>query len=1208
MGSAVHQIRGQANQVAQPGVGSHSQPGHHQTAQQLPGMSLNSEQLRPPEHTSQQRGQANNPNSYQQPHQRLPVPQSPQLVKMVIAQPQADGKLPNHPQQSPGASPLINQQQPQFSNIYSQNGQQAQQTGQQPISDQVISQQHNFQQVAEDNSNVATNNANAPLRQQQQQQTDSSYSPSQVHNNNFAQQHQRGNPRMPVAVNIQGVQVSQQQQTIVRTQGILRQQQVAPQQPDYNTQMIATGVGTIAAGGGSQTSGMANNQQMGVIPGNQQQQLLVHNAGVRPNVRPTLAGQVVVAGRPPLNTPGSPMVQQQQQPHPQQVRQLTPYQQQLLQMHIQNMNPQARQQLQQLTPQVRNAVLQRILQQQEQQQNMNHSQAQLPNSISHMQGQQPNQAPQLQGQQPNQTIQTQGQPAGQITPNQGQRVILSQQQQGNWQTEQQQNQLVSPQQNVRPYGPTQGLVNQSNQGQAAAAQQQQLQQQLQQQQLQQQQLQQQQLQQQQLQQQHLQHQQQQLQQQQVQQQQNQPQSNQQQLQQQNQEQPSNSVNPKTKTALANLLSTRLQTAPGPPQQPGAPQLSVNPQQIPHQAIAAQQPMILQQAVASQQNPALSQAVMNQQQQQHLLQQRRSLQNITNGVNGTTNTQLAPGASMVQATNQPQQQLQPKSSMGAVPFTGVRMPGPGTGAVIPGQPVIRREFPVQQQQQQQLHSHEPGVKLPEHLCLLGCIVLIVDYQRSVPPTELLQWTKLMSSRGAEIETMYSPRITHLLCETSRSAVAQQALRDGKRLVTAFWLNDVILKQHMFPPSQVLHFPTPFGEAERPCRNMLASLSGFEGDDRLRVRFMCEAVGLKYTGHFCSQHDILICRKAEGPKFQKAREWRKPVVTTTWIAQVYFGFLNAINQIHHPKYQQFNLPAYQQDPLKFELHMAGNFLAAWRIPVKITPESLDKFNKLPAQLRLKRHSTTHSVTTNDGDSPSRKKLKIEEEDKDKHERSSSNVDAILEDVIKGGFEDKGKNRVVIRFSGFDSSEISKAALKLGAGVAHNNREATHLVMPTFLRTPKLLCCLPTVKFILSPRWIHESAQQGKLLDEQPYLLKDTELERKMDIDLLKLLSLPQRDHLFKGKMFYITPSVVPSRSVLRDIIENSGGKVIAQPKSMKVISDFVSKDENSYIVISCPTDLHLLNDVMKAKIGVYSSEFVLSAVLKQAIIGAPYRIEP
>ncbi len=174
-------------------------------------------------------------------------------------------------------------------------------------------------------------------------------------------------------------------------------------------------------------------------------------------------------------------------------------------------------------------------------------------------------------------------------------------------------------------------------------------------------------------------------------------------------------------------------------------------------------------------------------------------------------------------------------------------------------------------------------------------------------------------------------------------------------------------------------------------------------------------------------------------------------------------------------------------------------------------------------------------------------------------------------------------MIRFSGFDATETSKAAAKLGAGLASNNREATHLVMPTLMRTPKLLCCLSTVKFILSPRWIHESSQQGKLLDEQPYLLQDTELERKMDIDLVKLLSLQNRDQLFKGKTFYITPSVVPSRSVLRDIAESSGGKVITQPKSMKTISELLQKDENAYIVISCPIDLHLLTDVVKSKIG-------------------------
>ena len=173
-------------------------------------------------------------------------------------------------------------------------------------------------------------------------------------------------------------------------------------------------------------------------------------------------------------------------------------------------------------------------------------------------------------------------------------------------------------------------------------------------------------------------------------------------------------------------------------------------------------------------------------------------------------------------------------------------------------------------------------------------------------------------------------------------------------------------------------------------------------------------------------------------------------------------------------------------------------------------------------------------------------------------------------------------MIRFSGFESTEASKAAVKLGAGLATNNREATHLVMPTLIRSPKMFCCLSTVKFILSPRWIQESSQQGKLLDEQPYLLKDTELERKMDIDLVKLLSLPQRDQLFKGKTFYITPSVVPSRSVLRDVAESSGAKVVTQPKSMKTISELLQKDENAFIVISCPTDFHLLTDVMKNKI--------------------------
>ena len=174
-------------------------------------------------------------------------------------------------------------------------------------------------------------------------------------------------------------------------------------------------------------------------------------------------------------------------------------------------------------------------------------------------------------------------------------------------------------------------------------------------------------------------------------------------------------------------------------------------------------------------------------------------------------------------------------------------------------------------------------------------------------------------------------------------------------------------------------------------------------------------------------------------------------------------------------------------------------------------------------------------------------------------------------------------MIRFSGWDATEVSKCVPKLGGCLATSNKEVTHLVMPTLMRTPKLMCCLPTVKYVLSQRWIQESIEHGKLLDEHSYAIKETELEKKMDFNLQHLLSLPGRHLLFKGRIFYITPSVVPSRSVLREIIESSGGTVTAQQKSTKAVLEILHNDENGYAVISCPSDLYLLDDAIKSRVG-------------------------
>ena len=253
-------------------------------------------------------------------------------------------------------------------------------------------------------------------------------------------------------------------------------------------------------------------------------------------------------------------------------------------------------------------------------------------------------------------------------------------------------------------------------------------------------------------------------------------------------------------------------------------------------------------------------------------------------------------------------------------------------------------------------------------------------------------------------------------------------------------------------------------------------------------MCEAVGLTCTGHFSSNHDVLICRKADGTKYQKAREWRKPVVTLNWLNELHFGFINALQQVHHPKYQHFNLPAYVQDPLKFELKMAATYLAAWRVPIKVTQEMLLKCRQANVRQSLLKNGTAAAgAESAAGDGPLRKKAKLDaaavgdEEDDDKLDKSSSsNLDAVLDDVAKGGFDDDGKPRPMIRFSGFkETAHLAKAVARFGASLAATNKQTTHLVMAKVVRTPKLLCCLPTVSFIVSPQWVTDSAHQAKLL---------------------------------------------------------------------------------------------------------------------------------
>lgn len=174
--------------------------------------------------------------------------------------------------------------------------------------------------------------------------------------------------------------------------------------------------------------------------------------------------------------------------------------------------------------------------------------------------------------------------------------------------------------------------------------------------------------------------------------------------------------------------------------------------------------------------------------------------------------------------------------------------------------------------------------------------------------------------------------------------------------------------------------------------------------------------------------------------------------------------------------------------------------------------------------------------------------------------------------------------------------------GGVVVSEPSEATHLVMTKLERTSKLLQGLCTVNYLLSSDWLVDSVAAGELLSEEKYPVQDAEFDSTFKCDLQQVVKMTSRGKLFEGRTFHITPSVKPSVKVLTKIIELSGGKVEKARRSLIKIHEANAQSANSYLILSCPGDLHLLSDVLRSKQHnriVSTTEFVMECVLSQTI---------
>ncbi|GAB0097831.1 PAX-interacting protein 1 [Sergentomyia squamirostris] len=594
---------------------------------------------------------------------------------------------------------------------------------------------------------------------------------------------------------------------------------------------------------------------------------------------------------------------------------------------------------------------------------------------------------------------------------------------------------------------------------------------------------------------------------------------------------------KTKTALANMLNSRLSGANN-----GAVGATVVPDSEPSAAGTLRM-------MTAQHNAALSLSGTPRTPQDLIAMQRRTLGNITNST--------PVGSPVVAQVPQGQLPIVPQS------------PGAG-GQMKAGAPFSPGRAPIPPRPQ--FYGHNPNLKLPPDLFLLGCTFFVVEYDET-NKTELPGWRELIQKHGGEIEGFYCQKVTHVLCRTQRHGVVMQAIRDSKRCVTAYWLNDTIIRRQVQPPWQALHLPAPstFG-MQKPATKHIIAISGFENDERQRIKLMVEESGAKYTAYFSKQNTVLICKKPEGAKYRKAKDWAIPVVNATWLSDILLGNLSSMSQYEITKYQQYNL----MGPFRIEYGLVPHLMTAWKSPINLTQES---------------HERVKRCLSEPPSAPKPKKI-----------RTLPPLEPIPDEIVCKKAP-QGEDVPKILFSQVDNLDgLTRAVTSLGGIVVQNPLEATHLVMTRLTRTHKLLLALCVVKHVLSTKWIMESAAQGNFLPVDTFCIRDATFEENFKCDIHESVKNPNRGKLFDGKVFYMTPSVRPAVRDLTQMIEACGGKVEKNRRSVRRIQEANTQSPDSYIILSCANDLHLLTDLthtIKENRIICTTEFVMNSIMKQKL---------
>nr|XP_054772370.1 LOW QUALITY PROTEIN: mediator of DNA damage checkpoint protein 1-like [Lytechinus pictus] len=195
-------------------------------------------------------------------------------------------------------------------------------------------------------------------------------------------------------------------------------------------------------------------------------------------------------------------------------------------------------------------------------------------------------------------------------------------------------------------------------------------------------------------------------------------------------------------------------------------------------------------------------------------------------------------------------------------------------------------------------------------------------------------------------------------------------------------------------------------------------------------------------------------------------------------------------------------------------------------------------------------------------------------------------------------RGENKPKVMFTGVMDDSWQKAVTTLGGELGNSVDDCTYLVTDKVRRTVKFLCSMARGIVIVKPTWLEASMKAKAFVDPSPYQLKDKAAERQYSFSLNTSLDKAKEAKLFDGYKLHVTPGVKPDPQQMKDIIKCAGGEYVAR---------LPTKPIPQLVLVSCDGDKSLWAGPRKAGIPVVSSEFILTGILRQAILLDDYQLK-